>query len=180
MGGGDMTTEQGAGKSCAIDPAHSQIHIEMDHLSSVSTLRLRLTGISGTLTREDGGKRLLLEANIDATTLSAGLKGDPVFRSEAMFDVERYPTMLLRFEIQTTGPAPVKGHGDLQFRGVANGITVDVDRLSDAHNKRLDKPVYGIRASVDVRRSDWGMDPAVPANLSDAIRFVLNLEAIET
>lgn len=163
-----------------LDPRHSQLHVEIDHMAgAVSVLTIRFTDITGTWTWDKSAGRGSLVASLDAKSLSSGLPGgDEILGSDKVWNVARFPTMVIAAQALPTGPAPSLAAGTLTMMEVTGPVDWQVLSVRTGINRRLNKEVTGIRLTGAVRRSAFGMDVATYTSLADEVRFALNLEAI--
>src|SRR5690606_31101529 len=80
-----------------IDPNHTYLSFEADHMGGLSTWRGKFNKSSGTIVLDVAAKTGTVEVVIDTASIDFGLdKMNEHARSGDMFDVEKYPTAVYK------------------------------------------------------------------------------------
>lgn len=166
-------------KTYRIDPKHSQLHLEMEHLGGISVLTALMTGFSGRLKADAGqapGEQLLsFDALIDAKSVSSSLVTfDPFLKSAEMFDVKSFPVVGLSVLSFLSSSGIVKGK--LTLREVEKECELKLWSARSAVNRRGFN-IVGIRGAIEVSCSSFGMTGT--PTLDDTARLVVNIEATD-
>ncbi len=103
-----------------IDPRHSSAGFGVTHLM-ISTVRGEFHGVAGTVVVDDTDiSKSSVNVTIDATSVDTREPDrDKHLKSEAFFDVARYPTITFQStKVERSGDGTLKVTGDLTIRGV--------------------------------------------------------------
>jgi polyisoprenoid-binding protein YceI len=103
-----------------IDPRHSSAGFGVTHLM-ISTVRGEFHGVTGTVIVDDSDiSKSSVNVTIDATTVDTREPDrDKHLKSEAFFDVARYPTITFQStKVERNSDGSLKLTGDLTIRGV--------------------------------------------------------------
>lgn len=166
-------------KTYKIDPKHSQLHFEFEHLGGVSVLTARMTGFSGALKVDAGidSRQQLLSFNvsIDALSISSALVTfDPLLKSAAMFAIDSFPVISLSVHPFTASGSNTNCR--LMMRKIEKSCTFQLWSARNAVNRRGFN-IVGIRGSIDVSCSAFGMTGT--PSLGDTVRLAVNIEATD-
>ena len=160
-----------------IDPKHSQIHFELDHLAGLSLLTSRISGLQGPLLWDEESGSLSFDASADTRTVSSALPTlDALLPSHDMFDTKSHPTIRLNVRPFSCNKEQSTAQGTLTIRGLAVDTEVSIISVRTVVHPR-GYNVVGVRASLSVLRSGFGMAVQKNPTLKDETRFVFNIEA---
>jgi len=142
-----------------IDPRHSSAGFGVTHLM-ISTVRGEFHGVTGTVVVDDSDiSRSSVNVTIDATTVDTREPDrDKHLKSEAFFDVAKYPTITFQStKVERNSDGNLKVTGDLTIRGVTK-TTV----LTATLPKAPIKDPWGLQrtavsASAKINRQDFGV-----------------------
>ena len=142
-----------------IDPRHSSAGFGVTHLM-ISTVRGEFHGVTGTVVVDDSDiSRSSVLVTIDATTVDTREPDrDKHLKSEAFFDVAKYPTITFQStKVERNSDGNLKVTGDLTIRGVTK-TTV----LTATLPKAPIKDPWGLQrtavsASAKINRQDFGV-----------------------
>jgi len=99
-------------------------------------------------------------------------------RSKDFFRVDEFPEMRFRStSVEAVGERQARVHGDLTLLGVTRPVTLDVHFNKAGIHPKSKKYVAGFSARALVKRSEFGMDYAVPM-VGDEVEVVLEVEGI--
>jgi len=142
-----------------IDPRHSSAGFGVTHLM-ISTVRGEFHGVTGTVVVDDSNiSNSKVDVTIDATTLDTReADRDKHLKSEAFFDVAKYPTITFKStKVEKNPDGSLKITGDLTLRGVTKTAV-----LTATAPKNAIKDPWGLQrtaasATTRVNRQDFGV-----------------------
>jgi polyisoprenoid-binding protein YceI len=173
-----------AADSYAIDPYHSFVYFEVDHLG-MSRIRGRFDKTAGKITLDHAAKTGSLDVAIQTASLSTGDsdKGsrprsrDEHLRSPDFFNVAEFPTLTYKStKVVFKGDQPATIEGNLTLLGVTKPVVLNVDRWKCGPNPASKREMCGGTASGTMKRSDFGMKFAIP-NVGDELALWVGFEA---
>jgi len=160
-----------------IDPNHSSVQFETRHLG-LSTVHGNLTGVKGTiLLDEKNFDHSSVEAVIDATTVNTGVeKRDTHLKSDAFFNIAKYPTLTFKSTKVVTEGGKHKLIGDLTLAGVTNSVTLDLDGPVPPQVIK-GKTLSAFTATGVLSRAAFKFGPGFPpAAIGDEVKFTIDVE----
>ncbi len=118
-----------------------------------------------------------VSVSIDASKVDSGVDVfDDHLRGEKYFDVEKYPTITFNSTKVMMRDSKVGTMiGELTIKGKTLPASVHLKFNKTAVNKRKGAQVIGLSGHSIIKRSDWGLDVAVPM-VSDEIEIVIQAE----
>ncbi|HTV15841.1 MAG TPA: YceI family protein [Acidobacteriaceae bacterium] len=142
-----------------IDPVHSTAEFRVRHLM-ISNVRGQFTGVSGTLTWNEGDPaQSKVEASIDATTIDTrDPQRDTHLKSADFFDAEKYPTLSFR-----SSHTNRRSDGTLTVSGplTIHGVTKEAEFVVEGPTPPVKDPWgnerIGIRATTKINRTEYGL-----------------------
>jgi len=160
-----------------IDPTHTYPHFAVSHLG-YSTMHGRFDKTSGTLTLNRIKKNGSVDINIEAASLSTGMKKrDAHLRSPDFFNAVEFPKITYRSTtVMFNGDTPTKVEGNLTLLGITKKIILTITAFKCGKNPMNLKEMCGIDAVANMKRSDFGMNYALPG-VGDDIRLAIEVEA---
>jgi len=164
----------------ALDPAHSTVGFTIRHLG-VAKVRGRFDRFDVDVAIGASPAATSVSATVDLSSIDTGnADRDAHIRAEDMVDVARRPTMSFRSTSITGDGDRWTLAGDLTIGDVTRPLALDVD-LGGVAEFPIDGSRHaGLTASGELRRSDFGIAPGLPAPvLGDVVRIELDLELVE-
>jgi len=172
-------------KDCIIDPDHSVATFAIRHLM-IANIRGMFPKVTGVIRYDDQDiTRSSVEAEIDAASLSTGVKKRDVHvLSSDMLDASRYPTMTFqsrRIERQRDNSLAVQG--DLTIRGVTRPVTFRAEQFGPVKSPRGGEVSIGVVCRGAIDREDfgvtWGSEPLESGGLvaGRTVEITLDVEA---
>ena len=121
-----------------------------------------------------------LSVNIDPASVDTNVtKFDDHLKSADFFDVATYPNIAFTSTSMTQSSGDTgKVTGDLTMHGVTKPLTLDVT-LNKAGKTRSGNPKFGISATANLKRSDWGMDTYAPMADDQTIMIEVEFDKAE-
>jgi polyisoprenoid-binding protein YceI len=160
-----------------IDLSHTRVWFYVNHLG--------FSDMYGDFTQFDIDLKLdpenltnsSVNASIDTSTVDMRHDGlNRHLKNADFFNVEQHPQM--RFEstgVTDAGEGKLAVAGNLTLLGVTRPVTLDVTVNKIGEHPMSGKPWVGFNATATIKRSDFGMNYAVPA-VGDEIRISIGLE----
>jgi polyisoprenoid-binding protein YceI len=160
-----------------IDLSHTRVWFYVNHLG--------LSELYGDFTKFDIDLKVDPEnlanssvgASIDTSTVDMRHEGlNTHLKKPDFFNVEQFPAM--RFEstgVTTSGDNRLAVAGNLTLLGVTKPVTLDVTINKIGEHPMRKIPWVGFNATATIKRSEFGMNYAVP-NIGDEIRISIGLE----
>lgn len=172
-----LSTHAYAMESYTLDPKHTFPSYEVNHLG-LTTQRGRFNATSGKLTLDLANRKATVDIEIDTRTISTGQEDlEKHLKAEDFFNVEKFPKMTFKStKVDFEGEKPKSVHGDLTLLGVTRPVTLAITSFNCRVHPMNKKYVCGADASATIKRSDFGMNYAIPA-VSDEVRLLIQVEA---
>lgn len=160
-----------------IDPSHTFPMFQVNHFG-ISNQRGIFTETSGTvdldLTKKTGKIDVVIKTNSITTGFPALEKH---LKSADFFEVEKYQEMIFKSDkLLFKNDKLVQVDGVLTIKGVSKPVSLNVTEFNIKKHPFTGKTVYGAEANTIIKRSDFGINFALPG-LSDEVKITLNIEA---
>src|SRR5690606_26330472 len=163
-----------------LDPAHTNVVASWNHLGFSNPI-LHFGNVDGTLVydADDVGA-----SSVTVTLPVAGLEGftdafNQHLLSDELFDAARYPEITFTStSVEAAGEGRLKVTGELTIKGITKQVVLDTT-LNGAgdHPMMPGRQAIGFDAVATVKRTDFGLDYAVPA-VSDEIELRITTEGL--
>jgi len=141
-----------------IDTAHSSAQFSVVHLS-ISKVNGEFRKVSGTVYFDPANpEKDKIDAVIDVTTVSTREdKRDEHLKSDAFFDVAKYPTMTFKSTSAMKQGGKLLVMGDLTLHGVTRPVTLEVEGPSAEIKDPQGNFKVGASATAKINRKDFGL-----------------------
>jgi polyisoprenoid-binding protein YceI len=142
-----------------IDAGHSAAQFAVRHMI-VSNVKGEFDGPTGTVTFDPGNipGTLRVEAAIDARTINTrNADRDSDLRSDAFFDVARFPRIVFTSKRAEGAAGRFKVIGDLTMHGVTKEVVLDVEGPTAEIKDIWGNVRVGATASTVLDRRDFGL-----------------------
>jgi polyisoprenoid-binding protein YceI len=142
-----------------IDPRHSSAEFGVTHLM-ISTVRGEFHGVTGTVVVDDSNfSNSRVSVTIDATTVDTREPDrDKHLKSEAFFDVAKYPTITFKsLKVEKNLDGSLKVTGDLTIRGVTKTAVLTATLPKNAIKDPWGMQRTAVSATTKVNRQDFGV-----------------------
>jgi polyisoprenoid-binding protein YceI len=170
-------------KEFKLDRTHSFIGFEIDHWGFSRTVG-RFNDYAGrVLIDDDNPSNSTVEVVIKTASLDTGFASrDEYVRKAEFLDVARFPTMVFRSISAEVAPDRRRGRlvGDLTLHGVTKPVTIAFELVKTGrapHPDYRNVEMAGLRASAQIKRSDFGMTFAIPG-VGDIVDLTFHLEIV--
>lgn len=163
-----------------LDHAHSTVGFTIRHLG-IAKVRGRFASFDAEVLIGSTAEESSVAARVDLASVdTANADRDAHIRAEDMVDVARRPTMAFRSTAIEGAADRWTVHGELTIGDVTRPLSLDVELGGVAEFPVDGSRHAGITASGELRRSDFGIAPGLPAPmLGDVVRIELDLELNE-
>jgi polyisoprenoid-binding protein YceI len=164
-----------------IDPMHSSANFSVRHMG-VSNVQGHMGIASGTVMWNDADvTKSSVQATIDMTTVDTGVAPrDTHLKSDAFFDVVKFPTMTFKSTSVMKSGDGLMVHGDLTMHGVTKPIVLNVTEISQPQTMKMganSKTIRGLSATTTVNRTDFGVGGTIGASMvGEDIKVTLEIE----
>lgn len=162
-----------------LDPTHTFPSFEADHMG-LSVWRGKFNKSSGTVTLDPAAKTGSLNVKIEADSIDFGLDAmNKHAMNDSMFNVAKYPTITyvgktFKFE----GDKLVGVDGELTMLGVTKPVSLKVDKFKCIMHPRLKREACGADATAEFKRTDFGLNYAVPP-FAPEVKLAIQIEAVK-
>jgi len=166
-------------ESFRIDPNHTRPSYEVSHLG-FSIQRGRFDKTSGTITLDQAAQKCSAEVAIDVASVSTGVpKLDDHLKSEDFFNAARNPQITFKTTDCTfDGPKVKSARGELTMNGVTRPVVLTANVFNCGPHPMMKVRTCGGDFEAMVKRSEFGMNYAIPA-LADDVKLHINVEAFK-
>ena len=164
----------------AIEPSHTYATFEISHFGT-STNRGRFDKKEGTVEFDPAAKT----GNVDLTLQIASINtGSDMFnkhlQSAEIFNVEAFPTAkFVADKFSFKGDKVTEVGGTLTLLGKTNPITLKALNFNCYQNPMLKREVCGGDFEATVVRSQYGLNYGLNYGFPDAVRVVIQVEAVK-
>ncbi len=128
----------------------------------------------------DNPENSVLTVDINAASIDSGVeKFDEHLVSADFFDVANHPVITFTstaLKQSLTGSGTVTG--DLTMKGISKPVTLDVTLNKVGENFRSKKPMLGISAKTQIKRSEWDLGKYTPL-VGDEVDIIIEVEFIQ-
>jgi polyisoprenoid-binding protein YceI len=161
-----------------IDPVHSEISFKIRHL--LAKVNGRFTKFSG-LVKVDAKdiSKSTVEVTIEAASINTDVEArDNHLRSDAFFDVAKYPTITFKSTaVKEVAKGKLEVTGDFTLHGVTKRITFPISNAGTGPGMQPGAVVAGfVDGALTINRNDYGIK-TFPGALGDDVSIALNVEA---
>ncbi|GAB3773538.1 YceI family protein [Ramlibacter monticola] len=162
-----------------IDPAHSGAFFEIGHLGGISRFMGRFNDISGDLVVDASDKAKIAVA-IKTDSIDTNHEGlDKHLKSPDFFNSVQFPTLTFTSShVRLDGKGEGTVSGNLNLHGVTKPVTLKLKQIGAGKGMKGEQRV-GYVATTTIKRTDFGMNYAVPAAATDEVDLRINIEAIK-
>ncbi|GGA87139.1 hypothetical protein GCM10011521_26970 [Arenimonas soli] len=167
-----------AADTYTIDPTHTQVEFTYSHFG-FSNITGRFDKVESQFAFDAADPtRSSVTVTIPVDSISTGVeKLDGHLLSADFFDAETYPTATFTSTgVTVAGEGKLAVAGDLTIHGVTRPVVMDVTINKVGEHPMSKKPAAGFDASIDIKRSEFGVGGYAPA-VSDEVRIEITVEA---
>ncbi len=171
---------QAQAASYALDPTHTFVTFEIGHFGT-STNRGRFDKKSGSVQFDRAAKTGKLEVTIDTTSINTGTEPfNKHLQSKDFFNAAEFPTAkFVADKFSFNGDKVTEVAGQLTLLGKTNPVVLKASNFNCYDNPMLKREVCGGDFDTTIQRSQWGMNWGLNMGFPDAVRLVVQVEAIK-
>lgn len=166
--------------SYAIDPTHTFASFEIGHMGT-STLRGRFDRKEGAVQFNRAARTGSVEITIDTQSINTGVEPfNKHLLSEDFFNAAKFPTARFvssKFVFADDKVSEVVGN--LTLLGKTLPVTLKANQFNCYLNPMFKREVCGGDFETTLLRSQWGMGWGLQMGVPDAVRLLVQVEAIK-
>lgn len=164
----------------AIDPTHTFVTFEIDHFGT-TTNRGRFDKKEGTIQFDRAGKTGKVDITIDTTSVNTGTGPfDAHLKSADILNVTAHPTArFVSDKFVFDGDKVKEVTGQFTLLGKTHPITLKASKFNCYINPMVKREVCGGDFEATIQRSLWGASFGINYGFSDAMRLVVQVEAVK-
>jgi polyisoprenoid-binding protein YceI len=169
-----------ASETYAIDPSHTFVTFEANHMGT-STLRGRFDKKEGSVTLDKAGKSGKADITIDATSIDTGVAAlDTHLKSKDFFNAAEFGTAKFTADkFAFNGDKVSEVTGTLTLLGKTQPVTLKASNFNCYINPMIKRETCGGDFETTITRTQYGMSYGLNYGLPDAIRLLIQIEAIK-
>jgi polyisoprenoid-binding protein YceI len=166
-------------ESYTVDPRHTFPTYEVSHFG-YSMQRGRFNKTAGKIQIDTAAKKGGADIAMDTASVSTGVeKLDEHLRSEDFLNAAKHPQITFKSSsFAFDGDTVKSATGDLTINGVTRPVTFKANVFQCAMNPMLKKKQCGADLVTTIKRSDFGVNYALPA-LGDDVTLRISVEAMK-
>ena len=162
-----------------LDPNHTNIVWSANHFG-FSNVYGKFAKVEGRLTLDEAKpENSKVSVIVSPASIITGIdKFDAHLKSDAFFDVEKFATATFEsVRVVVTEPSKKASvYGNLTLHGITKPITLDVTLNKIGESPITKKKTAGFSATAIIKRSDFGMNYALPG-VADEVKVTIESEA---
>ena len=164
----------------AIDPTHTFATFEISHFGA-STNRGRFDKKTGTVQLDKAGKSGKVEITLETGSINSGTAAfDKHLTSKDFFNSAEFPTAkFVGDKFTFNGDKVAEVSGTLTLLGKTNPVTLKATNFACYDSPMLKREVCGGDFEATVVRSQYGMTWGLNYGFSDAVKVVIQVEAVK-
>jgi len=164
----------------SIDPTHTFVTFEISHFGT-STNRGRFDKKEGTVQLDKVAKTGNVELTLETSSIDTGTVAfDKELQSDHFFNSANFPTA--KFVANTfifAGEKLSEVTGQLTLLGKTLPVALKATNFNCYINPMLKREVCGGDFETTIRRGQWGMGWGIDFGIPDAVKLVVQVEAIK-
>ncbi|GAA0741996.1 YceI family protein [Ideonella azotifigens] len=174
------TAAQAESATYAIDPAHTYATFEITHFGT-STNRARFDKKEGSVTLDKAAKTGKVDLTIDMSSVNSGFEAfNKHLKSAEIFNAEAFPTAkFVGDKFTFAGDKVTEIGGSLTLLGKTNPVTLKATNFNCYVNPMNKREVCGGDFETTVTRSQFGVNYGLNYGFPDAVRVVIQVEAVK-
>jgi polyisoprenoid-binding protein YceI len=164
----------------AIDPTHTFVNYEIGHFGT-TTNRGRFSTKDGTLFFDRAGQAGKVEIVMDISSVNTGVDFlNRQMQGKDFFNVAEYPTgTFVSEKFVFNGDKVSEVQGNLTLLGKTNPVTLKALKFNCYLSPLIKREVCGGDFEANIVRSQWGVLWGLNFGFEDAVRLVIQVEAIK-
>jgi polyisoprenoid-binding protein YceI len=164
----------------AIDPTHTFVTFEIG-LFGTSTNRGRFDKKEGTVQFDRAGKAGKVDLTIDASSINTGTEAfNKHLQSADFFDTAKHPTIkFVADKFSFNGDKVTEVAGQLTLLGKTNAVVLKANNFNCYMNPMIKRETCGGDFETTIQRTQWGMGWGMNFGFPDAVKLIVQVEAVK-
>jgi polyisoprenoid-binding protein YceI len=164
----------------AIDPTHTFVNYENGHYGT-TTNRGRFSTKDGTLFFDRAGQQGKVEIIIDISSVNTGVDFlNRQIQGKDFFNVADFPTgSFVSDKFVFNGDKVSEVHGKLTLKGKTHPVVLKAMKFNCYINPLVKREVCGGDFETNILRSQWDILWGLQFGFEDAVRLIIQVEAIK-
>lgn len=164
----------------AIDPTHTFVNYENGHYGT-TTNRGRFSTKDGTLYFDRAGRAGKVEVIIDISSVNTGVDFlNRQIQGKDFFNVADFPTATFTSnKFVFDGDKVSEVQGQLTLKGQTHPVTLKATKFNCYTNPLVKREVCGGDFETTIQRSLWGVLWGLQFGFEDAVKLLIQIEAIK-
>jgi polyisoprenoid-binding protein YceI len=164
----------------AIDPTHTYVTFEISHFGT-STNRGRFDKKEGTVQFDRAAKTGKVEITIDVASINTGsAQFNSHLKSAEILNAEKFPTAkFVSDKFVFNGDKVAEVTGQFTLMGKTGPLTLKATNFNCYDNPMLKREVCGGDFETTLKRSLWDVKYGLDYGFPDAMRLVIQTEAVK-
>ncbi len=173
-----LSANANAAERYEFDTVHSQVLFFVNHLGFSNSEGEFLEFGGDLLIDTEDLTQSTINVSIDTASIDMDDEGwDKHLKNEDFFDVDKYPAMTFKSStVKQMGDKMLTVSGDLTILDVTRPVTLDVKVNKIGDHPFSKKPTVGFSATTTIKRSEFGINYALPA-VGDDVEIRIEVEA---
>jgi polyisoprenoid-binding protein YceI len=174
------TPAQAQAANYAIDPTHTFVNYENGHYGT-TTNRGRFSTKDGTLFFDRAAQQGKVEIIIDISTVNTGVDFlNRQIQGKDFFNVADHPIgSFVSDKFVFNGDKVSEVHGQLTLKGKTHPVVLKAMKFNCYTNPLFKREVCGGDFETTIQRSQWGILWGLQFGFEDAVRLIIQVEAIK-
>jgi polyisoprenoid-binding protein YceI len=164
----------------AIEPTHTFVTFEIPHFAT-STIRGRFDKTTGTVQFDRSTKIGKAEISIDTASINTGTEPfNKHMQGQEFFNTSKFPTAKFSADKFAFNGAKVSEvEGTLTMVGKTMPVTLRATNFNCYDSPLFKREVCGGDFETTIQRSQWGITSYLEYGFPDAVRLLIQIEAIK-
>ncbi len=164
----------------AIDPTHTFVNYENGHFGT-TTNRGRFSMQDGTLFFDRAGRQGKVEIVIDISSVNTGVNMlNRQVQGKDFFNVADFPTAtFVSDQFVFDGEKVSEVRGKLTMKGKTHPVTLKAQKFNCYVNPLIRREVCGGDFETTIQRSQWDVNWGLQLGFEDAVKLLIQIEAIK-
>ena len=164
----------------AIDPLHTFVNYENGHYGT-TTNRGRFSMKDGTLFFDRANQQGKVEIVIDISSVNTGVDFlNRQIQGKDFFNVADFPTgSFVSDKFVFNGDKVSEVQGKLTLRGQTHPVVLKAAKFNCYVSPQLKREVCGGDFETTIQRSQWGVRWGLQVGFEDAVKLIIQIEAIK-
>lgn len=163
-----------------IDPTHTFVSFEIGHFGT-STNRGRFDKKEGTVQFDRAAKTGKVEITIDTSSINTGTPAfNKALQSDEILNTAKFPqAKFVGDKFIFSGDKVSEVQGSLTLLDKTLPVTLKASNFNCYQSPMLKREVCGGDFDTTIQRSQWGVDYGLKFGFPDAMRLIVQVEAIK-